>query len=359
MREYRARKKEKLGEKEWLKKERARTKAYFKLMALLDESKQRRKQEQKNTDVDHSNTESQPSTSTESNENEISSTKDTTITIKLPFPSRAQKGKKRTSRALSKAYRRVETLEDQNEALKRKLRSAQRQLQRYEEKKKQSNTPRGKTDSLLKQSGINPQTVPEIRKRLIFSECLNEEIRSAKDAQENRSDRKTVVHKVVSGRVIKRYRLKSTLEEHTRLNRRKSYACKSVLLCKRSRLTTLRQSVRNEVLKFLERDDNSRVMPGKADAAKTESTIRISKSSFYKCRPNYICPVNFASQSVCLCSNHQNFCFLLRTLKALNVTTCGNPDKFVEMYLDSHSSLNELLNKISTNDEKVKFQQWK
>ncbi|WAQ99021.1 hypothetical protein MAR_023394 [Mya arenaria] len=120
MREYQARKKEKLGEKEWLKKERARTKAYFKPMALLDESKQletrennrlnqiqfrRRKQEQKNTDVDRSNTESQPSTSTESNENEISSTTDTTITIKLPFPSRAQKGKKRTSRALSKAYR--------------------------------------------------------------------------------------------------------------------------------------------------------------------------------------------------------------------------------------------------------------
>ncbi|WAR26588.1 hypothetical protein MAR_012292, partial [Mya arenaria] len=190
MREYRARKKEKLGEKEWLKKERARTKAYFKPMALLDESKQleirennrlnqirfrRKKHEQKNTGVDRSNTELQPSTSTESNENEISSTTDTTITIKLPFPSRAQKGKKRTSRALSKPYRRVETLEDQNEALKRKL------------------------------SSKRPKT----------------------------------------------------------------------------------------------------------------------------------------------------------TAKALNVTTCGNPDKFVEMFLDSPSSLNELLNKIPTNDENVKFQQWK
>ncbi|XP_053404978.1 uncharacterized protein LOC128558788 [Mercenaria mercenaria] len=93
MREYRARKKQQLGEKEWLKRERARTKPYFKPMALLDESKQieireknrinqirfrRRKRQQKNTLV-HSSTEPQPSRSAESNENEVSSTTDTTL----------------------------------------------------------------------------------------------------------------------------------------------------------------------------------------------------------------------------------------------------------------------------------------
>jgi len=92
----------------------------------------------------------------------------------------------------------------------------------------------------------------------------------------------------------------------------------------------------------------------------SESQIKISKASFYRARPKYISLVNFASRSVCLCSKHQNFSFLLRSMKSLGITSCTNPDKFVDMYKDSTAHLDELLNKMQEGDgDDIKFQQWK
>jgi len=275
--------------------------------------------------------EPQPSTSTNA---VTSTTSDTVLTVKLPFPtpsSKSTSGKKRASRALARSYRTIETLEDKVEDLQRKLRNAQRRLQRLEEKKT-ADTPKSKADQLLKQSGLRPEQVPEIRKRLIFSECLSEEIKSAKDAQKKSCKQTEVVHRIASGKVIKKYRMKSTLEKMTNLNRRKSWSSKSVLPEKKRRLQDYRKRITDEIVQFLERDDNSRQLPGKGDAVKVDNTkskkqkrvlndylynlhlkflaespVKISRASFYKTRPKHISLVNFASRSVCLCSKHQNF----------------------------------------------------
>jgi len=87
-----------------------------------------------------------------------------------------------------------------------------------------------------------------------------------------------------------------------------------------------------------------------------EAITKISRTCFYKARPKHIALVNFASRSVCFCSKHQNFSFLLRALKSSRVNTCINPDKFVEIYKDSQSSLDKMLQKLP-DDEMVKFQQ--
>ncbi|KAH3826745.1 hypothetical protein DPMN_128655 [Dreissena polymorpha] len=161
----------------------------------------------------------------QSSENELTSSTGI-LTVKLPFQSKSKStsGKKRVSRALSKAYRRVETLEYQNEELRRKLKTAQKRLQRYDQKKNQvkpiTNTPTEKTDRLLKESGIYPKRVQEVRKKLIYGERLSLEVKLAKETQGNKSNRKQIIHRVASGRVMKRYRMMSTLEKHTQLNRK-------------------------------------------------------------------------------------------------------------------------------------------
>ena len=142
-----------------------------------------------------------------------------------------------------------------------------------------------------------------------------------------------------------------------------------------------RRLVTELITQFLERDDSSRMLPGKQDAVKTgkdkvqkrvlndyiynihlkflaESPIKISRTCFYKTRPIHIALVNFASRSVCLCSKHQNFSFLLRALKSAKINSCTNPDKFVEIYKENQESLDEMLQKIP-DGEIVRFQQWK
>lgn len=139
------------------------------------------------------------------------------------------------------------------------MKTAQRKLQRYEDKKDQSaNTPKSKTDKLIKQSGLIPETVPEIRKKLLFGECLASEITVAKCAQESKSKLKEVVHRVASGRIIKKYRLKQLLEKKTTLNRRKSMLSKSVTAERKRRLENLQKHVNEEVEQFLNRDSKQR-----------------------------------------------------------------------------------------------------
>ncbi|KAH3723995.1 hypothetical protein DPMN_049793 [Dreissena polymorpha] len=138
----------------------------------------------------------------QSNENKL--TRSTGIlTVKLPFQSKSKStsGNKRVSRALSRAYRRVETQEDQNEELRRKLKTAQKRLQRYDQKKNQvtpiTNTPNGKTDRSLKESGIDQKSVPEVRKKLIYGECLSLEVKLAKETQGNMSNRKHIIKHII------------------------------------------------------------------------------------------------------------------------------------------------------------------
>ncbi|KAK6184255.1 hypothetical protein SNE40_006760 [Patella caerulea] len=218
MKEYRARKKEKLGDK-WLKMERNRVRAYYTPTDLLsnEEQDKRRSKNRKAARKFYKKQTSDKSIQAESlsnseptsvDENGVSSTtSESTMTVKFHFQcdtgsgNKYKGGKKRASRALKKSYRKIETLAGENETLKRKLKTTQKRLQRLKPKSSSPKTPKSKTDVLLRQSGINSQKVPEIRKRLVYGECVNEEV---KHAIQHSSNAKESIHKVVSGKVIKR-----------------------------------------------------------------------------------------------------------------------------------------------------------
>ena len=401
MKEYRARKKEILGD-EWLKMERERVKGYYvptEILSKADKEKRReknrkaaskfykKKKNDKNVEDEIMNCPENQSTSGLhiDDENGVSSTSNEPLTVKLPFQvnggsgNKFKGGKKRASRALKKSYRKIETLEEENEILKRKLKSTQKRLQRFMTKTSSPKTPKGKTDALLRQSGINPNNVPEIRKRLIYTECLNKEVKNAITSN-NAAKTKQRIHRVVSGKEIKKYRLKSFMQKVTTLNRRKKLGNKDLRIQKRRILKEKCEKLKEDVTSFLSRDDNSRVLPGKNDAVKVgtskeqrrvlndymhnlhikyraESNYRISLASFCRLRPKHITLVNFASRSICLCIKHQNFSFKLRTLKNLGLSNATSPDSFVTTYKDCKDQLKELLQTLS--DGIVKYQQWK
>ncbi len=388
MKEYRARKKAELGDA-WLKRENQRVKGYFVPISELSEEKQthkrklnknhcetyRKKQKTVACDETIESGENNKTNDALEDENAVS------LIVKMRFntpkeSSRQSRGRIRVSRALAKQYRKNKTLQDENESLKRKLNSVRKRLNRMENKQRSApSTPRSKSDKLLRDAGLEPKRVPGIRQKLLFAECLSEEIKEAKTA-----NNQNVVMRIVSGKIIKKYKMKKALGTSTRLDRRKlNNLSKSVThVEKRTRNAMINSKITREIHEFLSRDDNSRVLPGKADAIKVgsdkvqkrvlndymynlhtkflaETSYKVSRSAFYHKKPRSIAHVNFSSRSVCLCQKHQNFALKLRCLKNYKVTFITSPDKFMEVH--SNEDLNKILSKIQ--ETSVRYQEWK
>lgn len=170
----------------------------------------------------------------------------------------------------------------------------------------------------------------------MFAECISEEVKEARKV--NNQD---IVRTVVAGKIIKKYRLKKALADTTSLNRRKpTNLKKSVEIRKRLLNDEINKKIKDDIKNFLEREDNSSLLPGKTDAVKVgsakvqkcvlndymynlhakfqaESTYKVSHATFCRKKPLSIACVNFSTRSVCLCQKHQNFALKLRCLKTI------------------------------------------
>ncbi|CAH1798517.1 unnamed protein product, partial [Owenia fusiformis] len=249
MKEYRERKKQEMGE-DWLKKERERVKKYYIPLELLPAKDRKRKQAiNRNNWQNFRNKRQKPNDSStpqpsSSSENEVTST---TGYLQLPSlmdsidKSRKSSGRKRVNRALSRAHGKIKRLQ-KTSAKNRKIIS---RLRKKVNDLKPANTPRSKTDKLLKKSGFSPSKVPRtIRKKLIFSECVSDELK-----QSNQK-------KPISGRILKKYKLANQL-------RNSGYTWRKLREKKARKIGNQKKydEIRSDVIEFFERDDNSRMMP--------------------------------------------------------------------------------------------------
>ena len=139
-----------------------------------------------------------------------------------------------------------------------------------------------------------------------------------------------------------------------------------------------RENLHRDVVRFLERDDNSRMMPGKNDTKKTEtghiqkrilndsmlflhlkfkteSPNNISLATFCRLRHKHICLTKHLSRNKCLCQKHQNMALALKNMKASGANVTINPDEFARQLKER--SLPDILSEI--RDENVKYEQWK
>ena len=97
-------------------------------------------------------------------------------------------------------------------------------------------------------------------------------------AANNTTVGKRTVRTVVGGQVAKKYQLVSTMSEETGISRNhlQKMKNKSLVHLKKSRLVTLNAQLKKSVQAFLEREDNSRMMPRKRDS-KTCGGVTIQK----------------------------------------------------------------------------------
>ena len=303
--------------------------------------------------------------------------------------------RKRISRGVAKAHKRIKSLQEKNVQLQRKTQTLKKQLQRKSKVKskskekpksttqeKSSKTSRSKANSTLRKAGMSPRTVPRIiRKQLIFAQAVSDEVKQAlqKGPQKSNTRRGLTASVVSGGGILKKYRCLRFVNKLTGISRDLlSKVNKKLSYSSRRRLPDESKKLTDAMVAFLERGD-SRVMPGKDDFVNCNGekvqkhylndyihnlhskfraenpNIRVGKTAFAQRRPKYIIPTSFSSRRTCLCQHHQNMSLKQRALKTLGVQVSTSPDVFIANYKDENA-VQELVNKLPAG---VNFSHWK
>lgn len=394
-REYRERKKLQEGEG-YLKRERARVKGYYVPIAEQSKKKANERRKKVREAVRKHREKLKMELSQESiQDSEITSTTEasstTSMIVKLPAIDLRNRTRRRVSRATAKCRRTIEKLNEENRNLSRRVKTISKRYQRLLSKTKapiqpensvKSNekavlTPRKRTSTEIREEGLTPRKMPKtIQRKLLMANVLTEELHGA--WKENGTKGKKLISKIISGKLLKKYRMRKyvggSLTRHS-FNSKKINAFPII-----RKKVEARETLRNSIIKFLERDDNSRMMPGKNDKKRTQSghmqkrvlndsmaclhmkfvtetSEKISLATFCRLRPNYICLTKFISRNTCLCQKHQNMALALKNMKSVGVKVPTSPDEFARQLKESSINLNDIFLEISS--ENVKYEQWK
>ncbi|VDI32445.1 Hypothetical predicted protein [Mytilus galloprovincialis] len=412
---YRDRKKQQEGES-YLEKERQRTKAYYVPIAersKTDQEKRRKKRERNRQSTIEPST-SQPSQQVESTSQEqeqvVSSSTDnpisTPLVVRLPCQNPKNRTRKRISRQVAKCNREIERLKGENINTQRKYKTVSKRYERLVKRTTQNKssenvgqdketgndgpsssksgteklTPRKRTYKELRDEGLSPSKIPKIVKnKLVLANLLTDEIEDVYNKSDQQA--KAIVTSIVSSSKLKEYKLTKTLSQSTGIRRSRLVKKRKkdwAKVRKRTRNRIKRESLRKDILTFLERDDNSREMPGKNDKTKTEdghvqkrilndnmaflhlkykteTSSNVSFSRFCTMRPKNIGLTRYLSRNKCLCQKHQNMALALKSMKKAGASVPLNPDEFIRKLRTTPA--NTFLS--SLVDEEVVFSQWK
>lgn len=283
------------------------------------------------------------------------------LVVQMAFPNRRNGPRKRVAKALANKSREVSTLKQELEKLKTKHKTTQRRLLRLRRKISSSqqgpSTPRSKTEAQINSARLDKHQANTVRKHLLLSNVVMDEVRSAKE--QNNPGRAKILHNVVAGAIVRKYRCANLLSKWTGLSRNKLNAAgkskSKTLLCSKQQRMREVMKFKNSVINFLSRDDNSRNMPGKADKVKTglgqsaqkrvltdymsnlhkkylseNPTIKLSLASFQRIRPKHILTTSFITRDCCLCTKHQNMALVLKAICQIGIAVPLNPETYVD-----------------------------
>jgi len=213
----------------------------------------------------------------------------------------------------------------------------------------------------------------EVHRRLVLGNAVVDNLRQ--NTSHKKTKHETLVVKTAAT-IIKKYRCIGEISKELGISRKKM----SLLDTYKNSLS-IKQKYGEKVRQFLEREDNSTLLPGKRDAKMKNSQAtqkrvlndylhnlhqkfllefpetKLSRSSFCKLRPVHILLTIFSSRRTCLCTYHQNFALKIKSMQREGLRCSGSPDIFIKEY-DSDEKLATELRNISTNAE-IKYRHWK
>ncbi|WAR18863.1 LOW QUALITY PROTEIN: hypothetical protein MAR_000701 [Mya arenaria] len=280
------------------------------------------------------------------------------LIVKLPNVGKGVK--KINARALSRAHRTIGTLTAEVEKLKRKIRAKSKKIERISKKAKLTEsdtshlTPKKKTLADLEALSLTPKRKRIARRQLLTCNVLMHEIHEAKKA----SGQKKVnsIHRIISGRVAKKYRCLKSISSGTRVSRRSlALTYDKNIACRKEQRQSLSKVVQKSVVTFFNRKDNSRTQPWKSDAKKVEHQEEkqqtkvltdylknlhdkynakypentMSLSTFSRLRPTNVLLASFISRNTCQCIHHQNMALKVQSLRKAGVRISENPENLL------------------------------
>lgn len=269
-----------------------------------------------------------------------------------PGPSavRAKLGRKAVKKDRSKAYRTIRKQKMQISKMQKKIDSLRKKLERKKrlverEAKNNSATPNSKVNELVKDCSVTP----EVRKKLLFGEVLSSQLQENCEMLPKNSKEREVFQKCVSGNLIKEYGLSKMVKPF--LSKIKTN--RNILLSDRKSPTFLiTPSIRGKIISFFEKDDVSRMCPGKKDCLKggkqkrllldtvknlhpkfvAESGIQLSYATLLREKPYWVMQPRLKDRDTCLCVKHENFELKLTKLNRLGELKYNSTSELIKAY---------------------------
>ena len=247
-------------------------------------------------------------------------------------------------------------------------------------------SPNTKADDDLKSIGVDPKKSKSIKKKLVFAAVVAEEIKET-CRNNTQQSKKGIIANILTGKNTKKYRLGSVLNKECGISQRQIKQAgntKIIKETKRLRVPLVKASLRRKVKEFLERDDNSRMCPGKRDckklgAVKVQTKVLhhymhelyrkfcaeygkiMSKATFYRLRPKNLLLASNLCRKTCLCTKHQNMALKLNALRWALKGVGGpsiknNGDTFIKEYF-TQSEVDSLFNELD-GDIEINYEEW-
>ena len=192
----------------------------------------------------------------------------------------------------------------------------------------------------------------EVHKTLVFHHALVDNI-SKKYASTKHKKTRQVIANLVTGRILKKYKLKKRVQETLAISR-KRLNNSEISISHKFKYRSLCYRLRNKVLSFFTTDENSRLTAGKSQTV-TRRKIkkqkrflndtmrnlhrrfllespdsRISYSLFCRMRPFWVVQPSIADRETCLCKLHENLGFLVEKLHFLRVIGSTDLEEMAE-----------------------------
>ncbi|MGL5028750.1 MAG: hypothetical protein ACRC6C_01280, partial [Wolbachia pipientis] len=273
---------------------------------------------------------------------------------------RKKSGRRKLRKDRAQAYRNLRVaLNDAKRAKKRANKYKQKyyRLLNKDSEKKKCSTPRSKVRAMLKSHRFVSAT---IKKRLVYAEVLDQQMTTSYNTLQGKS--KQVFSKMFfGGKILRKYRCLASAKSFLKYRALISHEESKTLLYQRKSIKDYDSIVR-KVTQFLEKDENSRMCPGKRDTVtrnkvkkqkhllsdtmlnlhkkfvqKTPAHSNVSYSRFCALRPFWIITPKANNRDTCACTIHANMHLLMTKLKTLNIV--------------SFKSANELLKELCCESE--------
>ncbi|VEN40097.1 unnamed protein product [Callosobruchus maculatus] len=286
-------------------------------------------------------------------------------------------GQKRSRNHRRKLNKTIKSLQERNKLLEKKVKKYKSKVSRLKKKAIDPNSPGKKVDLLLKDQLNNSH---EIKRRILWSEVLTKQVKENLVHEKSMEGKRRVLQ-AISGKVVK------STSFIMRLHGSKKHFSK-----KKNDNRELKQII----IKFFERDDCSRLMPGKKDTitkakrkiqkrvlcdslinihkkfiAAFPKYIKLSYSEFCKNRPFWVLIPNARDRETCACKQCENITLITRKLRTLDIIQVTFPDQLCkELCYDDvlgedclsrkckHCKDKQVLFNISQPEERIRYNLW-